>query len=739
MAEPLLKRTLSRFKTRTRDVQSAAPPSSPPQTHLTVARKQQWTNQTAALPGSSQNALGHSCQWEEPQKKTLPGSGLSRVPDSSPELVWAGSGPASVWVPRSPGQRSYLQSLDSSSRAWVLSSGKSPVPQKTWIQTAQSEDQIWYNPIPEEEEPQSRGQSLGPGLNQQETTMKEDKTEPKSSIETKDPTPEVTGGVSEKMIDKLKSPATKLRRKLSLKSRRERHSNLDTHPVNQESSSPSRKRPIRRQESSRRGYHSDGDSPELLPRQQVMSQKEEESCANANSLTGVLTIHLQGLDDMTHRWGVSRCVSMMIQVDDVTRARTATMAMTGPTLSLNHSFNIQLEQSHFLRVIILTATVSRSSEESSSRTRVCAAGGLSLPSLFKGSRSQELSLSLEPRGTLQLKLSLQGEDSIDRSEVFGVDLKILVQRESSEKPVPLIIQKSVSEINQRGLKVEGLYRLCGSASVKKQLRDWFETSSSSVDLKDFPDLHAITGVLKDYLRALPSPLITSSLYEAVKDAMTLRPLTSDPSCMTSDPELSQRTVQLLHCLPAAERATLSVLMDHLSLVADHSSLNKMTAQNLAVCFGPVLFTAVQTDQWEHSAAVRGGAKGGGFRGKGGDKGSCHGDDSGSAVDFKQHIEALHYLLQNWPVPHHVTEEEGGGARESSPEQNRYRLRQRHRRAGDWSQQYQNHDQGQSPEPEKESILVKDDFEAPFNCRLSLKDFDVLIQDFHRELSKSICL
>lgn len=65
---------------------------------------------------------------------------------------------------------------------------------------AQSEDQIWYNPIPEEEEePQSRGTSLGPGLgpgpDQQETPLKEDKTEtePKSSLETKDTALEVTG------------------------------------------------------------------------------------------------------------------------------------------------------------------------------------------------------------------------------------------------------------------------------------------------------------------------------------------------------------------------------------------------------------------------------------------------------------------------------------------------------------------------------------------------------------------
>lgn len=34
-----------------------------------------------------------------------------------------------------------------------------------------------------------------------------------------------------------------------------------------------------------------------------------------------------------------------------------------------------------------------------------------------------------------------------------------------------------------------------------------------------------------------------------------------------------------------------------------------------------------------------------------------------------------------------------------------------------------------------------DFDAPFNCRLSLKDFDTLIHDLDRELAKqiNICL
>lgn len=83
------------------------------------------------------------------------------------------------------------------------------------------------------------------------------------------------------------------------------------------------------------------------------------------------------------------------------------------------------------------------------------------------------------------------------------------------------------------------------------------------------------------------------------------------------------------------QATLSLLLDHLSLVASFSSSNRMTHQNLAVCFGPVLLTPTQ-EAWR-----AGGGRGGG-------KGLGQGEEIASAVDFKRHIEALHYLLQMWP-------------------------------------------------------------------------------------------
>lgn len=58
----------------------------------------------------------------------------------------------------------------------------------------------------------------------------------------------------------------------------------------------------------------------------------------------------------------------------------------------------------------------------------------------------------------------------------------------------------------------------------------------------------------------------------------------------------------------------------------------MTHQNLAVCFGPVLLTPPK-EAWRQGEGARG---------------LWPSEELASTVDFKRHIEALHYLLQLWP-------------------------------------------------------------------------------------------
>uniref|UniRef100_A0A493TJ12 Rho GTPase-activating protein SYDE1 n=1 Tax=Anas platyrhynchos platyrhynchos TaxID=8840 RepID=A0A493TJ12_ANAPP len=378
------------------------------------------------------------------------------------------------------------------------------------------------------------------------------------------------------------------------------------------------------------------------------------------------------------------------------------------------------------------------------------------PLCSPGCRAQQLAVRLQPRGVLFSKFTLVEQwDGPGECEprVFGVELGQLVERENSATKVPLLIQKCVSEIEKRGLKVVGLYRLCGSAAVKKELRDAFERDSAAVTLSEqlYPDINVITGILKDYLRELPTPLITPTLYHVVLEAMAKRPPRTPPG--------ERDAVTLLDCLPDVEKATLTRLLDHLSLVASFHDFNRMNPQNIAVCFGPVLLTQSQEPR-------RGGT--------GGARSYAHSEDIASAVDFKRHIEVLHYLLQAWPAPRsslapQICEEEAPPGRPRQPALHlelldtavvaRHRPRgpespPSNRYAGDWSvcsHQFGGYDEvvaaaaagdGESRAAHRRTLFVADfglgdEPEAPFGPRLNLKDFDALILDLERELAKQI--
>ncbi|CAM4615442.1 unnamed protein product [Caretta caretta] len=415
--------------------------------------------------------------------------------------------------------------------------------------------------------------------------------------------------------------------------------------------------------SSKGGYLSDGDSPELIAKSGKHSSvsrfgKGKETLPSNNNKTeididafrhysfsdqpkcsqyisGLMSIHFYGAEDLKPPRMDSKDVFCAIQVDSVNKARTALLTCRTTFLDMDHTFNIEIENAQHLKLVVF------SWEPTPRKNRVCCHGTVVLPTLFRVTKAHQLAVKLEPRGLIYVKLTLieQWENSLnglvaDREPViFGVDARKVVEKENVGLMVPLLMRKCIVEIEKRGCQVVGLYRLCGSAAVKKELREAFERDSKAVTLceNQYPDINVITGVLKDYLRELPSPLITKQLYEAVLDAMVKNPLKMTASGCENDPSDSEHTVALLDCLPDVEKATLKMLLDHLKLVASYHEVNKMTCQNLAVCFGPVLLSQRQETS-NHNNRV-----------------FTDSEELASALDFKKHIEVLHYLLQLWPV------------------------------------------------------------------------------------------
>ncbi|KAL1772561.1 rho GTPase-activating protein SYDE2 [Sigmodon hispidus] len=411
------------------------------------------------------------------------------------------------------------------------------------------------------------------------------------------------------------------------------------------------------------GYLSDGDSPELRTKSSKPGLEHKlgkgreaipSSCTKneididafrhysfadqpkcSQYISGLMSVHFYGAEGLKPPRIDSKDVFCAIQVDSVNKARTALLTCRTTFLDMDHTFNIEIENAQHLKLVVF------SWEPTPRRNRVCCHGTIVLPTLFRVTKTHQLAVKLEPRGLIYVKVtlmeqwenSLHGLDKNRESVMFGVDIQKVVEKENVGSMVPLLIQKCIVEIEKRGCQVVGLYRLCGSAAVKKELREAFEKDSKAVGLCEtqYPDINVITGVLKDYLRELPSPLITKQLYEAVLDAMAKSPLKMSSNGCENESSDSTFTVGLLNCLPDVEKATLKMLLDHLKLVASYHEVNKMTCQNLAVCFGPVLLNQRQETSTHNNRVFT----------------DC--EELASALDFKKHIEVLHYLLQLWPV------------------------------------------------------------------------------------------
>ncbi|KAK3550575.1 hypothetical protein QTP70_000044 [Hemibagrus guttatus] len=97
-------------------------------------------------------------------------------------------------------------------------------------------------------------------------------------------------------------------------------------------------------------------------------------------------------------------------------------------------------------------------------------------------------------------------------KVFSCDLTTLVKAHNT--PRPMVVDMCIKEIEQRGLKSEGLYRVSGFTEHIEDVRLSFDRDGEKADISAnaYPDINTITGALKLYLRDLPIPVITYEVY-----------------------------------------------------------------------------------------------------------------------------------------------------------------------------------------------------------------------------------
>ncbi|GAA5824616.1 hypothetical protein JCM10212_005045 [Sporobolomyces blumeae] len=166
-----------------------------------------------------------------------------------------------------------------------------------------------------------------------------------------------------------------------------------------------------------------------------------------------------------------------------------------------------------------------------------------------------------------------------RSLLFGVGLQDYCANHPN-LVVPLIVQRCIAKIDASGLEVEGIYRVPGKLGTIQQIVHQMEKEEETFRFTENDDVSAVAGVLKLYLRQLPSPLFPFSA--ADRKAFAAECASSPDTALTA---LTRR----IRRLSPPQQATLKLLCQHLARVAEHEHVNKMSASNLGLIFSTVVF------------------------------------------------------------------------------------------------------------------------------------------------------
>jgi len=151
-------------------------------------------------------------------------------------------------------------------------------------------------------------------------------------------------------------------------------------------------------------------------------------------------------------------------------------------------------------------------------------------------------------------------ESIEAAQAVGVDTEL-----------PAVMYRCIEYLTFKdAIAEEGIFRLSGSNTVIKALRDRFNTEGD-VDLVEDQrnyDIHAVASLLKLYLRELPASILTRELHLEFLQCLELNP----------KDKIIKLNV-LVNRLPRPNRVLLQALSEFLLSIVNNADINKMNVRN----------------------------------------------------------------------------------------------------------------------------------------------------------------
>ncbi|KAK5140524.1 hypothetical protein LTR04_002957, partial [Oleoguttula sp. CCFEE 6159] len=176
-----------------------------------------------------------------------------------------------------------------------------------------------------------------------------------------------------------------------------------------------------------------------------------------------------------------------------------------------------------------------------------------------------------------------GDQAAQNRQIFGIPLAEAVEISPPigvDVYLPAVVYRCIEYLNARhATSEEGIFRLSGSNVVIKELKARFN-HQGDVKLLDgqYYDVHAVASLLKQYLRDLPSSILTRDLHIDFLRVLDM---------VEQDKKVAAFTA-LVHRLPRANAELLQALTGFLLDVTDNADVNKMNVRNVGIVFAPTL-------------------------------------------------------------------------------------------------------------------------------------------------------
>ncbi|KFO91360.1 T-cell activation Rho GTPase-activating protein, partial [Buceros rhinoceros silvestris] len=155
--------------------------------------------------------------------------------------------------------------------------------------------------------------------------------------------------------------------------------------------------------------------------------------------------------------------------------------------------------------------------------------------------------------------------------LFGQPLAFICGEDDT---LPQPVQDLLAILYVKGPSTEGIFRKAANEKARKELKEDLN-KGRNVDLKS-KSVHLLAVVLKDFLRNIPSKLLSADLYEKWMRAL------EKPSKQEKIEELKE----VADKLPRPNLVLLKHLLSLLHHISQNAETNRMDSSNLAICVGP---------------------------------------------------------------------------------------------------------------------------------------------------------